>query len=274
MTNTDRRRRIVPAMIAVLLAVGGCSTTSGGKEEVGKYPRWLIAAAEPAAPAIGFAISRVQWREGHLNNDEALAAATARLRPLDVLLFSNKGRLSGHTGAGIFGHSAVYLGSERELKAMGLWNDPAIVPHREAIRAGRSSVESAQRHGTALAPVSHIVETDRLVILRPKVDAARRRSAIRGFFGMVGRRFDHHYRLSEQEFVFCTELIDIGLPELNLKRRPTYGREVILPDDMASTAARGRGRLAFVGYLHADRTGWRWESPAHLADQIGRGTGM
>ena len=254
-----------------LLGLAACSTTSPDKDDVGPYPSWLIRIAEPAAPAIGMAISTVQWRHGHLNSGSgALAYLQARMRPLDVFLFSNKHRLSGHTGAGLFGHSAVYLGSERELRTMGLWNHPAIVPHHQAIREGRSVIESAQAHGTALAPVVHLADTDRVVLLRPLLGNERKKADIARLFSLVGTRFDHHYRLDENESIFCTELIELGIPQLRLPRRPIYGREVILPDDVAKQAISGKGRLRFVAYLRADRGGWDSAGPAALDGDIAR----
>ena len=256
-------------MAGVVLVAAACSTTARGPDEVGSYPPWLIAVAEPAAPAIGMAISAVQWRPGRLQSSAgALAEVRARMRPLDVFLFSNKHRLSGHTGAGLFGHSAVYLGSERELRAMGLWNDPAIVPYHDAIRDGRSIIESAQAHGTELSPVSHLVATDRVVVLRPRVGERRRRQAIGTLFGLVGTPFDHHYRLDEQEHVFCTEIIDLGIPGLDLPRRTSYGREIILPDDIARAAVSGAGPLDLVLYLRPDRDGWAMAGAGDLAQDI------
>lgn len=257
-------------VVGLVVLASACSTTMRDPNEVGSYPPWLIAVAEPAAPAIGMAISAVQWRHGRLESKEgAFAAVRARMRPLDVFLFSNKHRLSGHTGAGLFGHSAVYLGSERELKAIGLWNDPAIVPYHLAIREGRSVIESAQAHGTQLSPVSHLMDTDKLVLLRPRLGSERRRrQAIAKLFGFVGSPFDHHYRLDESERIYCTELISLGITGLDLPRRPSYGREIILPDDIARTAVAGTGRVDLIAYVRADRNGWDLAGAHDLVQDI------
>ena len=151
---------------------------------------------------------------------------------------------------------------------MGLWDDPAIVPHHDAIQRGLSIIESGQAHGTTLTPVSRLVETDRLVVLRPQIGDSGKQAAIVRLFGLVGTRFDHNYRLDESERVFCTELIDLGVPDLRLPRRATYGREIILPDDVALQAVSGKGRLSFVAYLRADRDGWESAGPASLAGDI------
>lgn len=270
--NGVTARRLAPGLkaLAVFVPLGlAACATSGQQNEVGAYPSWLISVAEPAAPAIGMAISTVQWRHGRLSSDgSALAYLRTRMQPLDVLLFSNKHRLSGHTGAGLFGHSAVYLGSERELKALGLWSHPAVVPHHAAVREGRLVIESAQAHGTALAPVAHLTDTDRVVLLRPQLGKERKEADIVRLFGFVGKRFDHHYRLDESERVFCTELIELGIPELRLPRRETYGREVILPDDIARQAISGKGHLRFVAYLRADLESWERAGSADLHADI------
>lgn len=256
-------------LVAALSATGCASTGEGGRGAVEPYPAWFIAAIEPAAPAIGLAIAQVQWRKGRLyRHDDALAVVASRLRPLDILLFSSKGRLSGHTGSGLFGHSAVYLGTESELKALGLWNDPTIVPHHAAIRDGRVIVESGQGHGVDLSPVHRVIETDRVVLIRPRDRGTQwRRRAIRSGFAQVGLPFDHHYRLDENRTIFCTELVEAILPEADFPRRAAYGREIILPDDIALAAVAGRG-LSIVTYLRGDRDTWETGSPVQLRRDI------
>ncbi len=102
------RRMVLAGLTAVLAACA--STPKNDDGEVGKYPPWLIKMAEPVAPAVGFTISRTQWRRGYLKGrEDALMQVRARLQPLDILLFSSKGRLSGHTGSGLYGHSAFYV---------------------------------------------------------------------------------------------------------------------------------------------------------------------
>jgi hypothetical protein len=265
------------ALLLVVALAAGCSTTSGRDENSGKFPPWLIKAAEPVAPAIGFVVSRVEWRDGYLSRDAAaLRFVGKHLRPFDIILFSNKHRLSGHTGGGLFGHSAVYLGSERDLRALGLWNDPVVIPHRADIRAGWTIIEAEQRHGVSLSPLGHVVETDRLMIVRPQISGNReRRAAGRRFFARIGARFDHHFRLEETERLFCTELIGQSMPGLRLPRRTQYDRQIIFPDDIAKAAIGGCPRLRFVTYLAGNPAGWRVASaPEALADisSAGRST--
>lgn len=260
--------RIVALLLAILLATG-CTTTSGRDENSGQYPPWLIKVAEPVAPAIGYVASGILLRDGYLSGEaDALRFVSKRLRPFDIILVSNKHRLSGQVGDSLFGHSAVYLGSERDLRALGLWNDPAVVPHHAAILAGGSIIDSMPRRGVALVPLSHILETDGLMIVRPQLSGDReRRAAARYFFGRIGARFDYRIRLEEAERLYCTELIDQAMPRLRLPRRAQYDRQIIYPEDIAKAAIGGCPRLRFVTYLAGDRAGWRVGSASDaLAD--------
>ncbi len=265
-------RALRALVLLALTATAGCTALGGterGDPEVEAYPAWLIAAGEPVAPVVGLAISAVVWRGGYLRgHDDAIALIQHRLRPLDIILFSSKGRLSGRTGGGLFGHAAVYLGTERELREAGLWSDPAIAPYQADIRAGKTLVESAQPHGTALVRLDVAMNTDRVLQLRPSASRSARRSAILRLFGFIGTRFDHHFSADEHETIFCTELVQLGMPFIALPKRTAYGRHVIYPDDVANAGIAGSRGLSVITYLRADRQGWEEAGPRIAASDI------
>ncbi len=255
--------------LAALAALGACATPPASRSELEKYPPWLIAVADPVAPAVGFVVSRVEFRPGWLGaHADALARVERTVRPLDILAFSSKGRLSGRTGSGLFGHAAIRFGDERDLRAAGLWDDPEIRPHHATIGAGRTFAESAQRHGTTLSTLETVANTDRIVILRPADrGTAWRRRATRVVASRLGGKFDHRFDAGESERLYCTELVDQAMPDLKLRRRTAYGRAVILPDDMVLQGLAGRG-LRLVAYLKADAEGWRLAGAAELSADI------
>ena len=250
------------------LAMGGCAAKQVGGAE-GKFPPWLIKVADPVAPAVGFTISHVQWRSGYLKNRaDALNLVRANLQPLDILVFSSKGRLSGHTGSGFFGHSSVYLGTSAELKALGLYNAPEVAGHLEELEKGRLIVESAQKHGTDLSSLSYVGNTDCIVVMRPKgLSLTEKRAAIRRGFERVGRKFDHNFRMDTPEKLFCTELVDQVMPHIHPPRHEVYGREVIYPDDLVKMAGRGQ-RLSFVLAVTGLKDSWRKTTVGELLDAI------
>lgn len=260
--QAGRRVLVLVMLLSVLAGAAGCNTVGGGKGAKANpqepYPGWLIAAADQVAPVVGLVISSAAWRSGYLRaHEEAVARLRGHLRPLDVLLTSSKGRLSGNLGAGLFGHAAVYLGTEREIRAAGLWNDPAVLPHRARIRAGFDVIEATPQRDTWLTRLEWLANTDRVVALRPaERGPAWRVRSLRTFYGLIGTGFDHNFRAERHDQLYCTELVQQGMPELVLPTRTAYGRVVIMPDDLALATIAGRGCLRFVAYLRANRTHW------------------
>lgn len=256
------------AALLTLMLIAGCATPPEPvvpaiphpppQSQPSPHPAPLIAVAEALAPVIGKVATRIKLRDGYLRaHPMALAYVRQEIRPLDIVLFSNKQRLSGHAGTGVFGHAAIHLGGERELRALGLWHHPAIAPHHTRIRDGAAIIESAPLPGTALADARLLTETDRLVVLRPPpMGRARRRAVMIDLFTRLGTPFDHLYRLSDRQRFFCTQLIDEVMPELALPRRAILGRTVILPDDIARAVIDGDSPLRLVLYAAANRQRW------------------
>jgi len=259
------------AATLLLVFLAGCATSAqtGGDPDVERYPAALIAAAEPVAPAVGFVLARVRWRGGYLRGrDDVLEHLARQLRPLDIMLLTNEGRLSGRSGSGLFSHAAVYVGNEQQLRRNGLWNQASVVPHQESLRNGQTIIESEQHHGTSLSTLLQASDSDRIVILRPRDrGAAWRRQATSSLLARVGTAFDHRFRLDDKVAIFCTQLVDMAMPELNLPRRTAYGREIILPDDIATTAMQGNC-LSVVSYVRADENGWEALGARELSADI------
>ncbi len=270
--------RIVVALLSCGLSLAGCThvpskdglTAAAEKGaccvHVERYPSWLVAIAEPVAPLVGRTIAHVVWREGYLAG-EAEREILAQLRPLDVLLVSSKGRLSGHVIPGLFGHMAVHLGNEAELRAMGVWNEPSVRRHRDAIRDGATVIESDHK-GVHLSRPSRVLNGDRVVVLRPRLSSPARRRVLESFYDHLGGRFDFHFDSGDSECVYCAELIDHVAPELHLPRRIAYGRQTIIPDDAAIHAARGLIPFHFLLYVEGDGKGSRRSTRRKLIADI------
>ncbi len=254
------------ALSLVLLA--GCASPDMSRVDVAlpddpccrnaeRHPRGLVAVLDTVAPVFGRAVALVRWRTGYLGRHaDAQQAILAELRPLDIVLVSNKQRLSGHTIPGLFGHAAIYLGSERQLRDAGLWS-AISEQEREAIARGMVFLEADSR-GVHLSLARTTLETDRALVLRPTIDGTlRRREALTQFLATLGTPFDFHFDADTPACVFCTELIKRVLPELRLKSHRVYGRNLIFPDEVARAALDGHRRLKPRLYLVGDREGWR-----------------
>lgn len=196
-------------------------------------------------------------RQGYLHGDASAAAFVAEVaRPLDILLVSSKMHLAGNMTQGYLTHGAMFLGSEAELRELGLWDDPAIVPLHDAIRAGTTLIEANGREVES-SPLDRVLNGDGAVILRARgLSADDRREALLRLVSQLGKPFDFAFDIDSPDCVFCTELIDRTLPQADLPRRTLFGTTTILPDDIARAALDGDSPLAIAAFIHADSNGW------------------
>lgn len=222
-----------------------------------RYPKGLVTLAEPFAPAIGKLVAATVWRKGYLlRHEPAMETFLAGLQPLDIITVNNKGRLSGHTIPGHFGHAAIYVGTEQQLRRAGVWDQPAIRKYHDAIRKGALFIE-ADNKGVHLSDAPLALDADAVAQLRPRgLSQARRRLALVESYKRVGMPFDYYFDLDTTACTFCTELINTVLPEMRLPQRRVYGRRLILPDEVVAATLRGRTGFAFRRYVKADRDGW------------------
>lgn len=272
-----RRQRLGAAAAMVLLVLGigvsGCSSTAEpavadarGKPDAAtgaccaepeRFPPLLVNVVAPGAPVFGRIAANITGRHGHLHEDEAaIAHLMDVVRPLDIVLVGAKGRMSHNLIPGAFAHVAAHLGDERALRRFGVWDEPAVKAHQDAVKAGASFIESDQ-HGVHLSTARTVFDVDRVVILRPIGPAARDRAGkLVDFFSHVGTRFDFHFNADDDTCLFCAELVNHVMPEAGLPKRRIYGRTMILPDEIVSAALRGRAPLQLVTYVRGTREGW------------------
>lgn len=276
-------RPILLVLLVLTLLAQGCAQTAPERTTDGQsqpalasccidmevYPRWLVDAARTVAPELGTILSHAIWRGGYLKSKQAAQnAILASLEPLDIVLVSSKGRTSGHLIPGLFGHAAIYMGTQSQLQALGVWASPEAKPYLKDIQERRFFIE-ADHKGVHLSTASVVFDTDRVAILRPKLrDLNRRRKIARDYFSTIGMDFDFLFDVDSPECTFCTELVHRVMPELNLPVQSLYGVRTILPDRVAVAALRRETGLGLISYVKADRSAWRQASAREMVDDI------
>lgn len=232
-------------------------------------PKPVVAIIEPAAPVIGHVVDAIRWRPGFLaDRVEAKADILSRLRPLDIVAISSKGRMSGQSIPGLFEHVAIYVGDEAEQRRMGIFDADPVAGKAEAIKAGKTFVE-AEIVGVHLVSPDELLDTDRVAVMRPRfLSAFRRRAALQEIYRLLDAPFDFHFDMDTPDSIFCAELLDRVLPELHLPIQRLYGRRVVVPADIPLLATRPGATLAFVHYVRATTTGWEAASRRELAADI------
>ncbi|SMH48976.1 hypothetical protein [Maritimibacter sp. HL-12] len=207
----------------------------------------------PTVSALAYSDYEEEAYPGRLTGKpEALDAILSHLRPLDIVNVGNTSYKVGRLMPGRFSHTLVYLGTEAQLRAAGLWHLPEIAPHRADIRAGKTMIESVWPEVMLSAP-GKVFETDRVLVMRPRLAQGERRLAAARLFSEIGKPFNYALGLDPtRERWVCTGLVEYAMPGIALNRREVYGADTILPDDVAAQAIRGE-RLDVVAYVLGNR---------------------
>jgi hypothetical protein len=205
----------------------------------------------------GNLVGQVELRRGKLADRPAWTDfVTARLRPGDLLLEKTPFRLTDKFIPGHFGHVAMYVGTEAELRALGLWDHPWVARHHDAIRAGRTIVE-ALREGTTMNSVAHFLNIDDLAILRPKSEAIAQPEVMRAIqlaFGHVGKQYDFRFDNNTWDSIVCSELAFQTYVDVHWSVGRALASYTIAPDDVAIFAGSDGSRpFELVTFVHDGR---------------------
>lgn len=120
----------------------------------------------------GNAMGLVETRKGKLyEKKDVLTDVRDNLKAGDILLGKNPFRLTDKLIPGYWGHAAVWIGSEDELKELGIWDNPLVARYRDEIREGRLVVE-ALRSGVEMNTLQHFLNINSIGVLR-KPDLSR-----------------------------------------------------------------------------------------------------
>lgn len=190
--------------------------------------------------SLGFGnmVGLVETRRGKLHHlpDAEKQALAREFRPLDILLEKTPFRLTDKMIPGHYGHVAVWLGSEEELRALGAWE--RIAPKYQAqIRAGGRIVE-ALRGGVTISTLDHFLNIDDLLVLRDTraLDDGYRRAAIHTALEQVGKEYDFNFDVMTHQRIVCSELAYVVFPDVQWPLQKTLGRYTLSPDNVAQLA--------------------------------------
>lgn len=153
---------------------------------------------------------------------EDLAGMKKLMRPGDVVLTFSDGYMSNIFLPGKFKHGLTYVGSPAERRAAGL--DPAADPELPAPRRDKlardvavgalpdgaeADLIEAVAEGVIFNSLSEITHEHlaRLVVLRPKLDAAQRARALSTVFLLLGNGYDFDFDFVDGSRQCCTEVV-------------------------------------------------------------------
>jgi len=184
--------------------------------------------------SLGNTAGLVETRRGKLYED-ANAAANIRavIQPGDILMEKTPFRLTDKLIPGHWGHIAVYVGNEDELKALGLWDEPIVQAHKEEILAGKL-IDEALRDGVQLNSIEHFLNVDDLAIMHYEGESLEAKKArILLTLRQLGKEYDFEYDVETSDKIVCSELVYITFIDVNWETDKLVGINTISPDNVA-----------------------------------------
>lgn len=187
----------------------------------------------------GNLVGSIHWRKGFLDGHEWGATYLEKnLRPLDIIAEKTPFAATDLFIPGHFGHIALYLGTEEQLRELGLWNHPVIAPHQESIRNGKVILESI-RPGSGLKSIRDFMKIDEITIIRQNNIFDNKYLALNTYqvaFEQLGKKYDFNFDVHTLDKVVCSEVVYHSYGHIHWPTAYIFGRHTISPDDVISLA--------------------------------------
>jgi uncharacterized protein YycO len=198
----------------------------------------------------GNTVGLVETRRGKLYRQASVAERVSNaLQAGDILVEKTPFRLTDTFIPGHWGHAAIWVGNEAELKALKIWDHPVVVPHQAAIRKGHGVVE-ALRSGVEINTLAHFLNIDDLGVLRHgSVSDEKRAAVILLTLRQVGKPYDFNFDAETTSRVFCSKLVYLAYGDLQWPTSRIMGRVTVSPDNIAARAF-GNGPLTVALLYH------------------------
>ena len=199
----------------------------------------------------GNAVGLVESRRGKLDGDaQTLEKVAGAVRAGDILLEKTPFRLTDAFIPGHWGHAAVWVGSEQELRELGIWEHPVVLPHQARISEGRGVIE-ALRAGVKMNSLAHFINVDDLAVLRRETASREQRiDVILQALRQVGKAYDFNFDVESTDRIVCSELVYHAYGDIRWPTARHLGRATVSPDNIA-VLATGDGPLS-VSLLYHD----------------------
>jgi hypothetical protein len=196
----------------------------------------------------------MRWRKGYLWHNQAMVEEIeSTLKPLDMIFEKTPFALTDKFIPGHFGHAAIWLGTEQELKDLGMWDHPLIAPYQEQISRGYSIVE-ALRPGVSMNSVRGFSNIDHIAIVRAKnilsdksVYSDVYESALRN----IGKDYDFNFDVTTADKIVCSELLYNAFGHIKFPTKFRLGRSTIEPDLIAEVNFYDNSPTEFKSYIES-----------------------
>lgn len=212
-----------------------------------------------ASAAFGAVAGNIAWREGYLKEDPILLDVLNRtLKPFDLLMEKKAYKFTDITIPGHWGHVGIYMGSEAQLKELGLWDLEAMKPFREPIRSGKR-IFQVRRWGLEFDSLENFTNLDEFALLRLEGFLNNKKKDLEMTLEYLGDQMDKKYDFSFDamtgETITCTEIIAFSFGPIRWPMEELLGRLTISPNNLAELAFYTDSPLKTIMYVTGDERG-------------------
>lgn len=210
--------------------------------------------------AFGHSASLFQSRDGKLKHmpEPEVRSLARQLKSLDILIEKSSSRLTDKLIPGHYGHLAIWVGTEEELKALEVWDQlPALYriavdrysykgpSFQAAVHNGKSMVE-ALRQGVHFHSLRHFLDIDDLAVLRarecgrradlPCMTLQAKRRYLLNVFSQIGKNYDFNFDVNTKGELICSEVAYHTFADIEFQTDKTLGTHVLSPDQVGRRA--------------------------------------
>ncbi len=199
----------------------------------------------------GNSIGIIETRKGLLkNNSTAYGKISLQLKAGDILLEKTPFRLTDKLIPGYWGHVAIWVGTEEELKQLEIWDHPVVKKHHKSIRSSQHIAE-ALRSGVELNSLARFMNVDDLAILRKNnLSDKQRADTIIRTLRQIGKSYDFNFDIETNDKIVCSELIYVSFTNTSWPTKSALGRHTISPTNIAEKAGDNLPFKVISLYLH------------------------
>ncbi len=183
----------------------------------------------------------------------------AKMQPGDIILERRNFFLSNAFLPGFWPHAVMYVGSEDEMRALGLLDNPDVKAKLERWRkpcedGHRHAVIEAISEGVVFNSLEHSVHADFVAVLRPRATPQQKAEAIARAFANEGKPYDYEFDFKTTDKLVCTELVYRSYEGIvHFELAHVMGRDTLPAVEIARKFRTERGssaqQLDFVGFL-------------------------
>lgn len=174
-------------------------------------------------------------RKGKLYHNKKIEKDIVKhLKSADILLEKTPFRLTDKMIPGYWGHAAIWIGNETELRALGIWEHPLVRKYHKKIQTGHLIAESL-REGTILSTMAHFLNIDDLAVLRYRKPLSKEEKAriIIIALRQIGKAYDFNYDVETTDKIVCSQLVYLAYTHITWPTESILGRYTISPDNIA-----------------------------------------